>query len=109
MSIKAPTESDVVRTCLDYLTIRGVWAWRQNQGAVPLKGGGYRRFVGVRGQSDIIGVLPGGRFLALEIKTKTGRLSTCQKQFLEDVRRQGGLALVIRDVRDLVDALDAVI
>ncbi len=54
----ADRESDVLTACLQYLAVKGIFAWRQNQGAIPRKGGGYRRFVGLRGVSDILGILP---------------------------------------------------
>ena len=42
--------------------------WRQNQGGMPNGRGGFRRFNGMPGLSDIIGILPDGRFFACEIK-----------------------------------------
>ena len=51
-------ERDVQRACLDWLYANGIFCWRQNQAAVPLPGGGFRKFNGLRGVSDILGVLP---------------------------------------------------
>jgi hypothetical protein len=105
--MKAVTESAVLRACLDYLALKGVYAWRQNQGAIPLKDGGYRRFVGLKGVSDILGVLDGGRVLAVEVKKPGGKLSREQKAFLDAVRERGGLALVVRGVDELDKAMRA--
>jgi hypothetical protein len=39
-------ESDVLSACLQWLTLKRVFHWRQNQGAIPLpRGGGFRKFV----------------------------------------------------------------
>lgn len=50
------------------------------------------------GSSDIIGITPDGKFLAVEVKTKTGRLSKQQQSFIEAVNNQGGVAFVARTV-----------
>ncbi len=60
------------------------------------------------GSADLIGIreltitpeLVGstvGQFVALELKTPTGRLSAEQRQFIALVQRRGGLAAVVRD------------
>lgn len=40
------------------------------------------------------------RFFALEVKTATGRASSKQTNFLEAVRKQGGLSGVVRSAED---------
>ena len=60
---------------------------------------------GKKGSNDILGVLPGGRFLAVECKAKGGRLSPEQKQFLANVQELGGLAVVVRGWQELDEAL----
>lgn len=50
-----------------------------------------------KGCSDLIGCLD-GRFLALEAKTGTGRLTSDQEQFGAVVRAKGGFACVVRSV-----------
>ena len=58
------------------------------------------RSFGVVGVSDIIGCAPDGKFCALECKT--GRLTLTDKQsaFLDDIKRRGGYAGVVRTVAD---------
>ena len=97
-------EGLILNACLQYLQARGIFHWRNNTGAVQIVPGRFMRF-GKKGSSDILGVLPGGRFLAVECKTKSGRLSPEQKQFLADVRGLGALALVVRDWKELDLAL----
>ena len=53
------------------------------------------------GSSDIIGIHnPTGRFLAVEVKTKTGRASKEQINFIEQVRAANGIAGIARSVED---------
>ena len=106
-------ESDVLSACLQYLTLRGVFAWRQNQGAIPLKGGGYRRFVGLRGVSDILGILPQrvqvvgegelqfGNLLAVEVKRMGEKPRPEQAAFLARVNERGGVGICVHDLREL--------
>lgn len=52
------------------------------------------------GVSDILGII-NGRFVAIEVKTPTGRLSKSQAKFLDEVKNNGGLTLVARSVEDV--------
>ena len=97
-------EGRVLNGCLKYLEIRGIYHWRNSTGAVQVRPGQFMRF-GKVGSSDILGILPGGRFLAVEAKAPDGRLSPEQKEFLEKIRCLGGLAIVARSFRELDAAL----
>jgi hypothetical protein len=109
-------ESDVLAGCLLYLKLKGVWCWRQNQGAIPLAGGGYRRFNGLKGLADILGILPCrlrvgegevtiGRLLAVEVKRPGGKARPEQEEFLAKVNELGGLGLCVRSVAELEQQL----
>jgi hypothetical protein len=105
--MKTP-EGAVVKVCLEYLALRGIYAYRQNTGAAEYQNKtGKKRFVryGKPGASDIVGLLPGGRFIAVECKAPRGRLSELQAAFLQDIERMGGLAVVARSVEDLEKSL----
>ena len=54
------------------------------------------------GSSDIIGVMPGGIILAIECKIGTGQTTSLQEAFLESVRQQGGLAVCVWSLPELV-------
>jgi len=69
-----------------------------------IRPGLFMRF-GKVGSSDILGCLPGGRFLAVEVKAPDGRLSQGQQEFLEKIRGLGGMALVVRGWQELDAAL----
>jgi hypothetical protein len=60
---------------------------------------------GKPGASDIVGVMPGGRFIAVECKAPGGRLSELQQQFLKDIERMGGLAVVAKSAEDIARAI----
>ena len=52
------------------------------------------------GSSDIIGISPAGKFLALEVKTSKGRATKEQLRFIEAVNNAGGKAGIARSVED---------
>ena len=82
-------ESEVLRSCLEYLRLRGVFCWRQNSGALATPGGGFMRSADINGVADIIGVLPGGRFLAVECKSSRGKQTAPQRSFQSSVEAAG--------------------
>lgn len=53
----------------------------------------------IKGVSDILGIAPGGRFLAIEVKAPKGSLTKEQREFLVSVQDAGGIAFVSRSVR----------
>jgi hypothetical protein len=88
-----------------YLKIMGIYHWRNNTGAVQVRPGEWLSF-GKKGSADIIGLLPpDGKFLAIETKAPDGRLSPEQREFLEAIKQQGGLAVVVRGWKELDRAL----
>lgn len=76
------------------LKMLGIVHWKQHQGLGSTPG-----------VSDILGVLPGGRFLAIEVKTQRGRVSDPQQAFMDNINRNGGLAFVARSVDDVIEGL----
>jgi hypothetical protein len=97
-------EGRIKAACLRYLERRGFFSWNNPSGAVRIAPDRWLHF-GRKGSADIIGCLPDGRFLAVEVKAPGGRLSPEQREFLEDIRGLGGFALVVRDWRELDAAL----
>lgn len=57
-----------------------------------------------RGTADILGIYKTYP-LACEVKSEKGRLSIHQKAFLEEWRKNGGIAIVARSVDDVEEAL----
>ncbi len=73
--------------------------WRNNSGAYMKDGFFVRYGVASPGGSDLIGFTPiDGRaiFTAIEVKTKTGRVTPEQQNFIDVIRRAGGIAGIAR-------------
>lgn len=90
----------LLKACLGWLQYQRVMAWKNNTGATSTAGGGFVRY-GLPGSPDIIGVLPGGKFIGIEVKTGAGRLSELQAAFRIAVENAGGVYLVVRSLDDL--------
>ena len=109
--IKLPDkpEKQILQEILYYLHLvkKIPFFWRNNTGATLSQYKGKARFLrfGVSGASDIIGILSDGRFLAIEVKTRTGRLSEKQQEFLDRINGAGGLGFVARSVQDVISKL----
>lgn len=103
-------ETAFVRAALDFLHTKGVRAWRENSGGMTATHNGKKRFVrfsGAPGKSDIIGIMPNGRFLAVECKTGKNKPTEIQQAFLAMVKDAGGLAIVAYDLDDIDAGLKA--
>jgi hypothetical protein len=74
--------------------------WNNPSGVVRIDQDRWIHF-GKKGSADILGCLPGGRFLAVEVKAPDGRLSPEQRDFLENIRDLGGLSMMVRGWREL--------
>ena len=98
------TESDTQRAILDYLAMKKIYAWRNNAGSQIIRNGDkfYRIISGPKGSSDIVGCLPDGRFLAIEVKRFDGQLSKEQIEFLERIISLGGVAFMAKSIDDVI-------
>ena len=104
---KMRSEANVMNDCLLALSQAGCLAWRNNTGQLPDANGRPIKFGLCVGSSDIIGVAPDGRFLAVECKTAIGQPTDAQVRFLDAVRSKGGRAGIARCADDAVKiALD---
>lgn len=113
-TIPEPTEAQVLAAVQQALNHHHAVAWHQrmNTGAGKLvyRDGDASRFLrfGFPGCPDIIGQLMDGRFLAVEVKRPSGKLSDEQKQFLALVRDNGGVSFVARCVEDVASSIESV-
>lgn len=97
-----PREKEIQSVLLEYLALVGIKAWRQNSGAFKSESGHFYRFSSIKGQSDIIGLLPSGKFLAVEVK-RPGKLpSPDQINFINMVRGSQGVAIVAHSLEELM-------
>lgn len=85
-----------MRACMLALSEAGCLIWRQNVGTLKNAAGIPIKFGLCVGSSDLIGLTPTGKFLAVEIKTPTGKATTEQLRFIEAVRSRGGIAGIAR-------------
>jgi hypothetical protein len=63
-------------------------------------------FHGMPGLSVVIGILPGGRFFACEIKRPGNALTPLQASFLDLVNAAGGLGICVHNLDQLIRAID---
>lgn len=89
-------ESDIQRLIMLALSEAGCLIWRNNTGVLKNAAGIPIKFGLCVGSSDLIGLTPTGKFLAVEIKTCKGRATTEQLRFIEAVRARGGIAGIAR-------------
>ena len=96
----------LTQAILSYLSFSGVYAWRNNSNGVydPVKKI-YRANTTKKGVGDILGVLPDGRHLEVEVKT-TDRQSEAQKQHEAMVKKMGGVYILAHSVDDVVEVLE---
>ena len=96
-----------VRTALG--AVPDLCLWRNNVGSPD----GVHHYGLPKGSADLVGILAMpmvdgrtcGRFIALELKSPTGRVSPEQVTWLACVRRFGGFAAVIRSVPEALEAI----
>ena len=106
-----PSESEILRAIMALLKRhpRVAQVWRQKSGTFAERNrDGSMRYVRAntaKGMSDILGVLRDGRTLAIEVKSRTGRMRPGQEEFLQTIRQAGGVAGVCRSVEDAVALL----
>jgi hypothetical protein len=104
------TEKAVQSACMDILERhpRVAFWWRQNTGAVKLEGaGGKNRYVrfSFKGASDLMAVLVGGKFLAVECKATGKEPSDDQRAFLRRCNEAHAYGVWVDDPQQLIDYL----
>lgn len=90
--------------------LRDVCIWRNNVGETTDSRGHRPRRVRYGlcvGSSDLIGIGPGGRFLALEIKVPGKRPTVEQQMFLDLVVARGGIAACVHSAEEALAVIAA--
>jgi len=100
------TEAQIQKTILQYLKAhpKVAFAIRVNSGAFIESYGGHERYIqanSMKGCSDILLMLKGGRFGAIEVKSLKGRVTPDQDNFILSVLEGGGYAGVARAIEDV--------
>jgi len=105
-------EKAIENQILHFLYKKKIFAWKNQSTGVydPIKKI-YRKSNNpfhIKGVSDILGILPDGRFLAIEVKSATGRPSEEQKKFIWQINANGGKAFLARSIEDVEAELSSV-
>jgi hypothetical protein len=100
-------ESELLSFALTCLKQSGLVYWRVANGPVlhSLGTRQIRKKSPIKGFPDLAGVLPSGRFFAIEIKTDKGRLSPEQVDWITKLNHSGAIAVVLRskdEIREFV-------
>lgn len=102
IKIKIP-EREIQKTIIDYLSVMekmgGLYFVRVGSGAIHTAEGRYFKS-GKAGAPDII-VLYKGKYVALEVKTESGKLSSDQLKTKEMIIKCGGDYQVVRSLDDV--------
>jgi hypothetical protein len=100
MSRSDTPENRIKAEVLKYLKLWRIYCWSNPSGAARIRPGKFMSF-GLKGSADILGCLPDGRFLAVEVKAARGVLSPEQRDFLADIKALGGMAVVAKSRTDV--------
>jgi hypothetical protein len=91
------SESDLETAILNFLVRKGLFVWRNNTAGiydanrqVYRNGNAYS----ITGVSDILGILPNGQFLAIEVKhpKRNTKPTKSQAAFIDRINNEGGVA-----------------
>ena len=97
-----PSEAQILKSILHYLRVHPKVAWRMRvNSGVFMDGDRYIQANSQRGCADIVGMLSGGLCFAIEVKSRTGKVSQHQQEFIDLIVSGGGIAGVARSVDDV--------
>jgi len=94
-----PTESDIQETILEWLRLKGIFCFHMYGTAQ------YKNTVRMAGVPDIIGNLPDGKALYIEVKDHKGKVSEAQYNFIGNRQNENCIAFVARSLEDVEFAL----
>lgn len=111
MSVRAavPLEREIQASILEYLHVKKIFCWRNNSGVNFLQNGQgkFRAIrIGLPGSSDILGVMPDGRFLAIEVKRPGKKPTPEQEAFLHEIASRGGVAFVACSIDEVIHTMN---
>lgn len=94
-------EFEIRDRIVEYLEKRNILCWKDPKPIYTSK----RGFSKSNGVPDIHAILPDGRYLGIEVKTKTGKLSDSQKKFFEKVSHTKAIVILARSLDDVMNCL----
>ncbi|HEY5177286.1 MAG TPA: VRR-NUC domain-containing protein [Terriglobales bacterium] len=105
--MKEETEAQIQKHIPDYLKLKRVVCLKHRNVGIMKPNGSYIPLAfGEKGISDIIGCLPDGGFLAIEVKKPRGRPTPEQKEFIASVLRNKGIGIIAYSLDDVLNALE---
>jgi hypothetical protein len=102
------SEANIQREIMVALSHAGCLVWRNNVGALTDATGRLVKYGLCKGSSDLIGLTPCGKFLAIEVKSAKGRATLDQERFIAAVRSKGGRAGVARSVKEALEIANVI-
>ena len=102
---REPKESEIQQAIIEYLHTLKIYCWRNNTTGVYSEKAGCFIKSGqgtLKGVSDILGILPDGRFLAIEVKRPKKLPTTEQSEFIRMINRNGGIAFVATSIDNVI-------
>ena len=100
--MKQPKESEIQHTILEWLRWQGVYCWKQNTSGIYKHSTGKYIPSGMKGVSDILGILKGGIFLAIEVKRPKHQPTETQQYFLDKITKNGGVAFCAHSIEEVI-------
>jgi hypothetical protein len=97
------SEKGVLDACLQLLSMKGIFHYRNNTGALYDRNNRLIRF-GAVGSPDIVAIIC-GQYVGIECKSTIGKQSDNQRLFQIGVEKAGGVYIIVRSVEDLLQAL----
>lgn len=93
---------------LKWLNLNGIRAWRNQSGKVVVIKGARRYAItlGRTGSPDIVGYLPDGTFLGIEVKSEGGQQKEAQVEFQRHLEEAGGVYILAYELEDVVRGLE---
>jgi len=93
-------ESDIQRSILKYLRLKSIFCWKNNTVGIAKPNGHYIP-AQMTGIADILGIMPDGRFLAIEVKRPGNKPTPNQVQFIQNIINNKGLAFLAYSLDDV--------
>jgi hypothetical protein len=102
----SPKESLIAKSIETLLRYCQIFHWRMYTGPRLYKGKKFLPSLQV-GMPDIIGVLPDGKFFAIEVKKPGGDITPAQLDTIQAINARGGIAFIATRVEDVKQNLGA--
>lgn len=99
-------ESELLSFAITCLKQSGLVWWRVANG--PIKHGGINKKSPIKGFPDLAGVMPNGKFFAIELKTDKGKLSPEQTDWITKLNMSGAMAIVLRSKDEIREFISGV-